>query len=304
MARLNARSDAMKEDMEVKDFSLTGMFSAVLKREDARDVQMGERLLDSRNVGFCTFDELRDALAARQFRIVYQPKVWAHNRKLAGAEALVRWDHPLLGVLGPDLFIASAESTGMIHELGAWVLREVAKFAGVLERGNHGFPGKLAVNVSPVQFSNAHYITALVEATEALGLPVHLLEFEVTETSVFENLEKTLKLMNMLHSHGIHIAIDDFGRGYSSIQHLASLPISVVKLDRGFVAQIETSEANRKIVKGMLRLCRELGIETVAEGVEREQQATMLTDWGCDMLQGWLFGRPLAREDFVRSMTL
>ena len=287
--------------MKEEDFSLTGMFSAVLEREDARDELVGDMLLDRGNARFCTFDEMRDALVARQFRIVYQPKVWAHNRALAGAEALVRWDHPALGEIGPDLFIASAESTGMIHELGAWVLREVTKFAAVLQQ-KYGFDGKLAVNVSPVQFSNAHYITALVEATEALGLPVHLLEFEVTETCVFENLEKTLKLMNMLRSRGIHIAIDDFGRGYSSIQHLASLPISVVKLDRGFIGQLETSETNRKIVRGMLRLCRELGIETVAEGVEREQQAEMLTDWGCDMLQGWLFGRPLAREDFVRRM--
>ena len=298
---MHAQRARESASMEVEDFSLTRLFSAVLEREDARDVPGGDMLLETRDARFYSFDEMRDALAARQFRIVYQPKVWARSRALAGAEALVRWDHPALGVIGPDLFIASAESTGMIHELGAWVLREVTKFAAILQQ-KYEFNGKLAVNVSPVQFSNANYITALVEATEALGLPVHLLEFEVTETCVFENFEKTLKLMNMLRSRGIHIAIDDFGRGYSSIQHLASLPISVVKLDRGFVAQIETSETNRKIVRGMLRLCRELGIETVAEGVEREEQAAMLTDWGCDMLQGWLFGRPLEREDFVRRL--
>lgn len=250
-----------------------------------------------------TRDDFEIAMELGQFEMFYQPKVRSATRAVEGAEALVRWRHPELGLLTPDKFLPSAESTEFIHELGAWVIRQVTRFNAHVRQNHKKFTGRIALNVSPTQFNNPAYLSAVLKATEQFKFPNHLLEIELTETGVLDDMTQAADLMNMIHSYGISIAIDDFGTGFSSMQSLARLPINTVKLDISFIRDLATSEQNRTIVHNMLGLCKELRLVSVAEGVEQEEQAQVLTDWGCDYLQGYLFSHPLDEDQFIKLIS-
>lgn len=243
--------------------------------------------------------DLAHALEHSQFEMYYQPKIRASDRQLHGAEALLRWNHPEYGLLTPDQFLPVAESTDFIQELGAWVVRQVSKFNAQVREHHPNFSGRLSLNVSPSQFNDPTYLSAVLKATERFAFPNHLLEIELTETGVLRDLTQAAELMKMISSYGISIAIDDFGTGFSSLQILARLPISTVKLDISFIRQIEHSEVDRKIVRSLLRLCKELSLTSVAEGVEDDAQADILTEWGCDFLQGFLFSPGVPEELFL-----
>lgn len=243
--------------------------------------------------------DLEIALDEGQFLVYYQPKVSAVNRRLDGAEALLRWRHPQLGLLRPSAFIGIAEETGFIHELGAWVLRRVGDLHSQLQT-DPAQPGcRLSVNISPVQFSNPAYIKAFLKAAHAVGLPMHLIEFEITETSVMNDLRQAAQLMQLIRSYGIAIALDDFGVGFNSMRSLAYLPVSTVKIDMSFVQPVCTSPLHRKLVDSMLSMCRALDLTSVAEGVENEAQATMMQELDCEFLQGYLFGEPMVEHKFL-----
>ena len=242
------------------------------------------------------------AMEHNQFEMYYQPKMRASDRTLYGAEALLRWNHPQYGLLTPDQFLATAESTDFIQELGAWVVRQVSKFNAHLRERHKDFQGRLSLNVSPSQFNDPTYLSAVLRATERVSFPNHLLEIELTETGVLRDLAQAGELMKMIRSYGISIAIDDFGTGFSSLQILARLPISTVKLDISFIRQVEHSEVDRKIVRSLLGLCKELALSSVAEGVESDAQADILTEWGCDYLQGFLFSPAVPEEVFLRLL--
>lgn len=243
--------------------------------------------------------DLAHALELSQFEMYYQPKIRASDRQLYGAEALLRWNHPEYGLLTPDQFLPVAESTDFIQELGAWVVRQVSKFNAHVREHHPKFSGRLSLNVSPSQFNDPTYLSAVLKATERFAFPNHLLEIELTETGVLRDLTQAAELMKMISSYGISIAIDDFGTGFSSLQILARLPISTVKLDISFIRQIQHSEVDRKIVRSLLRLCKELSLISVAEGVEDDAQADILTDWGCDFLQGYLFSPGVPESLFL-----
>jgi EAL domain-containing protein (putative c-di-GMP-specific phosphodiesterase class I) len=279
-----------------KALTFTEVFQNMLGEEEA---QVADESADGALAPFSR-DDLAYALEHDQFEMYYQPKIRASDRVLAGAEALLRWNHPQRGLLSADQFIGVAEKTDFIQELGAWVVRQVSQFNAQLRSARPGFDGRISLNVSPEQFNQPAYLSAVLRATESFSFPNHLLEIELTETGVLQDLKQAGELMTMIRSYGISIAIDDFGTGFSSLQILARLPISTVKLDISFIRQIRQSEVDRKIVRSLLQLCKELDLSSVAEGVESDEQADILTAWRCDYLQGFLFSRGISAQQFLQ----
>ncbi len=220
----------------------------------------------------------------------------AHG-KLSGAEALVRWRHPTLGLLSPDKFIPIAEEAGMIDQLGGWVLRNAAKAAA-------GWPADMsvAVNVSPSQIRHRDFDRHVLSILTETGLPPSRLELELTEAALFNIDEIAQGTLGRLRSHGIRIALDDFGTGFSSLSHLIQFNIDRIKIDRSFVRLLGTQAEGAAIVSAILGLSRTLGKATTAEGVETRGQRDFLVAAGCNDLQGFLFSRPLPAPDFLSSL--
>jgi EAL domain-containing protein (putative c-di-GMP-specific phosphodiesterase class I) len=249
-------------------------------------------------------EEVQQAFESGQFRVYYQPKVLSTTAEIVGAEALLRWQHPEYGVLTPNFFIPGMERSGLIHEVGAWVLRRVSELNLAISTRIRNPAWNIAVNVSPVQFGNPAYLRALLRAAKSLNLPNQLLEIELTETAVLESFNQAAELMALIREYGVTIAIDDCGVGFNPISHRARLPISAVKIDASFVGRLENSEVDRKIVSALIRLSHDLGMKTVAEGVETMPQAQFLLEQQCQLLQGYFFGRPVPQEEFVAKLPI
>ncbi len=239
---------------------------------------------------------LRHAVAGGQLHLHYQPQFDVSTRQVTGAEALVRWSHPSLGVLSPAEFIPVAESTGLINELGAWVLREAAR---ELRRWqDEGVaPPMLAVNLSAVQFRRPDLPECIRRELDEAGIQPERLELELTEAVAMDDPEKALHMMRQLAASGVRIAIDDFGTGYSSLSYLKRFTAHRLKIDQSFVRDIGEDEDDRAIVRAIIRLAQSLGMHTVAEGVETEEQLAFLKAEGCDEAQGYLLARPMPADD-------
>jgi len=242
--------------------------------------------------------DLRRSLENGDFRLHYQPQWDIQGRQLVGWEALLRWSHPQRGAVSPNSFIPVAEDTGLIAPLGEWVLLEACRTA-VAWRG-HGLEAcRLSVNISCRQFAQARLEDKIEEVLELTGLSPHRLELEITETVLMEDPQRAINLLRRLKERGIRIAIDDFGTGYSSLSYLRSFPIDRLKIDRSFVTTSLTDPSGAAIVTAIISLARSLGITTIAEGVETEDQRQFLLQQGCDELQGFLLGRPMPDEAIV-----
>ncbi len=236
--------------------------------------------------------DLNQAIRENQFVLHFQPLHTADTAKLTGFEALVRWNHPELGLLAPIEFIQLAEETGAIRPLGEWILRtacaEAAKWPDEL---------KVAVNLSPAQFKNQSLSLQVLAALSASNLRPSRLELEVTETVLLANNESTLETLHALRSLGVQIAMDDFGTGYSSLGYLRSFPFDRIKIDQSFVRQMGESSESRAIVKAVAELGMTLGMTTTAEGVETEEQYALVRNNGCTDVQGYYFGKPRPSAD-------
>ncbi len=237
--------------------------------------------------------ELRDAIAADQFLLMYQPQVDIDTGRIVGLEALVRWRHPTLGVLGPGKFIPAAERHGLIVPLGRWVMDEACRQtrrwldAGIA-------PPLIAINLSAIQFKMPLELEKDIAATVAeIGLPPQLLELELTESVLMEASRDHNDVLLRLRNKGHRIAIDDFGSGYSSLDYLRRYPVDRIKIAQTFIADIGIESGNDAIVKAALSLARELNIEVVVEGVETVAQLELLKSWGSRIVQGFYFARPL-----------
>jgi EAL domain-containing protein (putative c-di-GMP-specific phosphodiesterase class I) len=236
--------------------------------------------------------ELRAAIGSDQLFLLFQPEVDLASGRIVGAEALVRWRHPTRGVVGPDVFIPLAEQMGLISSLGRWVLWTAARQAKAwVDAGVVGM--RMGVNVSALQFGTPAVLEADIAAVlAATGLPPNLLELELTETAVMTAFEGGDILMR-LHRSGVRIAVDDFGTGYSSLDYLRRFPASRIKIAQTFVGHLDSRAGDAAIVKATIGLARELGMATIAEGVETQAQFDLLKAWGCAEGQGYLFDRPL-----------
>ncbi len=237
---------------------------------------------------------MRRALKEGGFEMYYQPQ-YAVDGSLCGLEALLRLHHPRYGIVSPDRFIPIAEESGLIVPVGYWVLREVCRQREVWRQEGFTVP-RIAINVSPLQFMRVDFSVQVREALAELRASPEDLQFEVTETAVMRNMEDVARQMRDLAEMGVHFAVDDFGTGYSSLQHLHQLPIETLKIDRSFVERVCEPDGTRALVEAILSLAHSLGLQVVAEGVERPEQAEALANMNCDMLQGFLFARPQRAE--------
>ncbi|WP_263226549.1 putative bifunctional diguanylate cyclase/phosphodiesterase [Pseudomonas alabamensis] len=239
--------------------------------------------------------DLRVALAEGQFRLHYQPKFDAASGVAIGAEALLRWQHPEQGLLSPDRFVSLAEKTGLIVPIGAWVLDEACRQMRVWR--DMGFEGwRIAVNLSAIQFCHAGLLDSVARALAQNQLPANCLTLEITETTAMHDVEASLAVLGRLADMGVDLSIDDFGTGYSSLMYLKRLPANELKIDRGFVRDLEHDSDDAAIISAIVALGRALGLRIVAEGVETECQRHFLTQLGCDALQGYLLGRPMPAD--------
>lgn len=244
--------------------------------------------------------DLQGALEAGQFFLVYQPTVDLANGSFTGVEALLRWRHPERGVVQPNDFIPALESSGLIIQVGAWVLQEACRQGAIwLDRG-HQFA--VSVNISGKQLERDRLITDVQDAITMSGFDPNELILELTETSLMHDSSSTLSRLLLLKSLGVRIAIDDFGTGYSSLAYLRQFPIDILKIDRSFVSGIADSTESAALVHTLVQLGKVLGIETIAEGVETDDQRDRLESERVDIGQGFLFARPLAVEDLDRLL--
>lgn len=235
--------------------------------------------------------ELRQALQEGQFELHYQPKVETGSGRLSGVEALIRWQHPVRGIIPPDKFIPIAEETGLIEAIGAWVLDEACRQSAEWKRSGIGNV-RMAVNLSAFQLRSPELAEQVAACIRRYGVEEGELELEITESVAMTDPERSIGQLQTLRTLGVHLAIDDFGTGYSSLAYLKLLPIQTIKLDRVFVRDIETDANDAAISAATIALAHSLGLAVVAEGVETEAQRAFLSSHACDLLQGYLFGRP------------
>jgi diguanylate cyclase (GGDEF)-like protein len=235
--------------------------------------------------------DMRDAVRDGQFYLNYQPLFSLEKNRVIGFEALIRWQHPLRGLVSPVEFIPLAEDTGLIVPISEWVMNEAC------QQARH-WPEdvRIAVNLSPVLFKNTGLPLMVMQALDAAGLAPSRLELEVTESLFIDNVERTSAMLNSLRECGVRIALDDFGTGYSSLNYLRSFPFDKIKIDKSFVDDLATDASARAIIGAITALASALGMETIAEGVEDDHQIEALLSQGCSTIQGYFFSRPVGLE--------
>ncbi|NAS98850.1 histidine kinase [Pseudomonas syringae pv. actinidifoliorum] len=245
--------------------------------------------------------DLRSAIKHKHFCLYYQPKFDALTGLPVGAEALLRWNHPTQGLLGPDLFIALAEKTGLIIQIGEWVLNEACR--QMREWYTQGYPHwRIAVNLSALQFCHNGLVTAVADTLARHQLPANCLTLEITETTAMHDADASLAVLRRLSEMGVDLSIDDFGTGYSSLMYLKRLPANEIKIDRGFVRDLEHDTDDAAIVSAIVAVGQALNLRIVAEGVETAVQQRFLTHLGCHSLQGFLLGHPLPAQQFLEDI--
>ncbi len=244
---------------------------------------MDEAVRARRSLG----SDLRDAIAGNRLSVYYQPQTNVATGETVGFEALARWTHPTKGSIPPSEFIPLAEENGLIMELGEWVLRTACADAAAWDR-----PYKIAVNLSPVQFTHANLAQLVHEILIETGLAPRRLELELTETTIVADKVRSLHVLRQIKALGVSIALDDFGTGYSSLETLRTFPFDKIKLDRSFMTELESSPQAKAIVRAVLALGKSLEVPVLAEGIETRDQLAVLAAEGCDEAQGYLLGRP------------
>ena len=241
--------------------------------------------------------DLKLALTNNELRVFYQPQVILESNQIKGAEALIRWQHPTKGLLAPNHFIGIAEESGLIADIGRWVLNETCRQAKVWY--DQGFTHCVyAVNVSPKQLAYTNLLEVVMDALQETGLPAECLELEITESGLMGVGEEAVGLFESLRGLGVRISIDDFGTGYSSLSYLKALPIDVLKVDKSFVDDIPHNEQGMQIVNTIIAMGHNLGLKVLAEGVEEDVQRRFLQLKGCDYYQGYLMSRPVPADEF------
>jgi diguanylate cyclase len=241
---------------------------------------------------------LRKALGKGEFKLVYQPQISARTGEVVAGEALLRWHHPVDGLKLPHSFIDVAEDSSLILDIGEWVMEEVAQALGRWKEA--GRSQRIAFNLSPRQLEQPEFFKRLTETMTSYSLPPWLLELEFTETMVMRCDGNIIRNLNALREQGVTITIDDFGAGYSNLARMKDMPVDRVKLDKGLVQEIDSSDSARTIVSAVIHLIHGLGLEVIAEGVERQSQIDVLNVIGCDIFQGYAFSEPAAEEEFFQ----
>jgi EAL domain-containing protein (putative c-di-GMP-specific phosphodiesterase class I) len=244
--------------------------------------------------------ELHDAIRDDQFVLHYQPQYRVDSGALAGAEALLRWNHPQLGLLAPGAFVPVLEESGLIVEAGHWIIREAVQAASVLAISAPGVKS-VSINVSPKQFRDPRLVSVLKQTIKRCCIDARRITLEITESALIENIDGAQEVLTQIRRMGVRIAIDDFGTGYSSLSYLARFRPDVLKLDKSFVDNIVSDETVRTVVEGVIDLAHKLGMAVVAEGVETQDQMDILRDARCDKVQGFLLSRPVSLDRLLEQ---
>jgi predicted signal transduction protein with EAL and GGDEF domain len=257
------------------------------------DPEMQTQMLERRTLEI----DLRAAIVRQELELHYQPLLHIETGEIAGYEALLRWNHPIRGLVQPDTFISIAEETGVIVEIGNWVIR-----TALSEAANWPEDLTVAVNMSPTQIKDANLLATVVDALATTGVAPGRLELEITENLLMQESDEVLAVLHKLRGLGVKIALDDFGTGYSSLNYLRSFPFDKIKIDRCFVSELAENEDCQAIVRSVIGLANELGMTTTAEGVEATGQLAALRAQGCDQAQGFLFSKavPVSELRFVK----
>jgi predicted signal transduction protein with EAL and GGDEF domain len=245
---------------------------------------------------------LHRALERQQFVVYYQSQVDLLSGKVIGVEALVRWQHPELGLLLPTKFIPLAEDTGLILPLGKWVLQTACRQIAAWHKANL-CPGRVSVNLTGNQLKNDKVIPTIEQILEENGCQPDWLELEITESVIMEQHGRSFNILQRLKNHGIELAIDDFGTGYSSLAHLKRLPVSRLKIDRSFIRDIPQDASNKAIARAVIAMGKSMGLRVIAEGVETNEQKAFLAAERCDEIQGYIYGPPLPAEQMTRLLS-
>jgi diguanylate cyclase (GGDEF)-like protein len=246
---------------------------------------------------------LRHAIEREELLLEFQPVVDLPSGRIRGVEALVRWDHPARGLLLPGQFLSVAEETGLIIDVGRWVLTEACRVACEILRDpltGEGLP--LFVNLSPRQLADVDLIPMVKEVIDLTGVDPHVVHLEITEDALMADAATTTSTLDQLHGLGVRLALDDFGTGHSSLAYLKQFPVEVLKIDRTFVEGLGQDSGDRAITAAIVNVARMLGLSTVAEGVERPDQAAELTALGCDLAQGFHFARPMYASELAEVL--
>jgi EAL domain-containing protein (putative c-di-GMP-specific phosphodiesterase class I) len=242
-------------------------------------------------------NQLRQALERKEFALFYQPKMDLASGEITGAEALLRWNDPLTGVVSPNRIIPILEETGLMHDVGRWALNEaVQTYRRWCSAGLKAV--RIAVNVSPMQLRNRGFVGEIRQAIAGDSMVAAGLELEITESLIMEDVRLSIGSLRAIRELGVRITIDDFGTGFSSLSYLARLPVHTLKIDRAFVIDMEAGPEGLALVSTIITLAHSMKLNVVAEGVETEEQSRLLRLVNCDEIQGYWFGRPVARDVF------
>lgn len=246
--------------------------------------------------------ELRRAIQNNEFVLYFQPQLSLKDGKIKRVEALIRWEHPELGLVPPMKFIPLAEETGLIMPIGEWALHEACRLGKQWQTEGYD-PITIAVNISPKQFRHQDVAQIVADALKANQLNPRYLEVEITETAVMDNVDEAINKLTTIHNMGVQISVDDFGTGYTSISYLRQFPVSVLKIDQTFIKGIPTNQNDIAITSAVIALGHNLGLEVVAEGVETAEQMQYLTEHNCDLIQGYFISRPLPATKIILQFT-
>ena len=250
---------------------------------------------------FTIANSMRRGLDRGEFRLYYQPKLDVSSDCIVATEALVRWQHPELGLLAPTEFIQLAEESGLIVDLGEWVLREACRQNMAWHQdGMQGL--RVAVNLSGYQLQHCRLVETVRTILDETGMPGELLEFEITESVIMQNPDYAVEVLNEITNLGIHISIDDFGTGYSSLSHLKRFSVNTLKIDKSFVRDVENNSTDAAIASAIIAMGSSLNLKVIAEGVETEQQMDFLRENNCDQVQGFLISRPLPADQALKVL--
>ena len=250
---------------------------------------------------FTIANSMRRGLDRGEFRLYYQPKLDVSSDCIVATEALVRWQHPELGLLAPTEFIQLAEESGLIVDLGEWVLREACRQNMAWRQdGMEGL--RVAVNLSGYQLQHSRLVETVRTILDETGMPGELLEFEITESVIMQNPDYAVEVLNEISSLGIHISIDDFGTGYSSLSHLKRFSVNTLKIDKSFVRDVESNSTDAAIASAIIAMGSSLNLKVIAEGVETKQQMDFLRENNCDQVQGFLISRPLPADQALKVL--
>ncbi|MCC6346743.1 MAG: EAL domain-containing protein, partial [Nitrospirales bacterium] len=242
-------------------------------------------------------NSLHQALGRGELMVHYQPQIDIETRRMIGAEALVRWRHPELGVLDPSRFLSLAEETGSILSIGEWVLKEACAQGKMWQE--KGFPPlRITVNFSARQFQQPDFVEEVFRTLQETGLDPRFLDLEITESVAMRNIDYTLHTLQRLKERGVHFAIDDFGTGYSSFRHLKKLPVNKIKIDRSLIKGLVSDPDDKAVVNAVIAMAHNMKKRVLAEGVETEGQLRYLRTRHCDEIQGYLVSRPLPADNF------